>query len=325
MNGAGYPAAMPIVFLLMSLGCSDPPLPPPPDLSSLPTVQHDCALRECSTAAELEVCAAERCPMVSESWAVNPLQVRYSRDSGVLFVEVAVEYTAVLVDGAPQPHPSEVWLGVTVLTVSGEDIDLAVQTVFPDQIGEPFTFSADVGGDVQDIIFGLWGERVEPCDIDRSGCRNFGFVLDQSLAAWPVDTYVEQPPRRQRILESAPTMLIESAGAPHETLAAARPRADQALQAELERFGLTAAPAMLGIAPSALPLGLQVVHRDPRDGPLASTLAATLGSSSVALDVEAAADFVVQIGGSEETMACLRERCAGQSGAILEECMSGCP
>lgn len=316
---------MPISFLLMSLGCSDAPLPPTPDLSSLPVAQHECVLRECSSEDELAACAADKCPMVPESWAVNPLQVRYSRDNGILFVEVAVEYTAALVSGEPQPHQAEVWLGVTVLTMSGEDIDLAVQTVFPERVGEPFTFSAEVGDDVQDIIFGLWGKRIEPCDIDRSGCRNFGFVLDRSLAAWPVDTYVEQPPRRQRILEDAPTLLIESAGAPHETLAAARSRADQAFQAELKRFGLAAAPAALGLAPSVLPLGLQVVHQDPRDGPLASALATALGSSSVALDVEAAADLVIQIGGSEETMACLRERCGALSGTALEECMPGCP
>lgn len=268
---------------------------------------------------------SEQCAPTEAAWAVEPLDVRYVRSDGILHVDVAVQHTPATIGGEAVPYEDELFLGVTVLDTQGHDIDLAVQTVFPAQIGEPFTFTAEVGGEVRDIIFGLWGKKIAPCQVDRSGCRNFGFVLDESLAAWPPGTYTEQPPRRQRILESAPTLAIQGAGAPWETLEAAGPRAQAALGEAVKRFGLQAPAPVYGLAPQALPLGLAVLHRDPHDGPLASAIADRLGSTAVAPDPSLPADFVIRIGGSDETLACQRDACTGREGDALQECLAGCP
>jgi len=313
--------------LVLSLLACDGGEPPPPalDLSTVPAVQHDCAAAQCAASADLLACLEQSCAVEPASWVVDPQSVRYNRADGILHVEVAVQHTPMKVGEASTPYAEESYLGVTVLDRAGQDIDLAVQTVFPAQIGEPFTFSAEVGGEVQDIIFGLWGEKIEPCDVDRSGCRNFGFVLDKSLAAWPPLTYIEPQPRRQRILEAAPSLMIQGSGAPADTLAAAAPRAQAALSAELERFGLEAPAPTVTLGESALPLGLQVLHRDPHDGPLASAVADALGASAVAADARLPADIVVQIGGDSAAFDCHQQSCAALTDTALQECMAQCP
>ena len=74
---------------------------------------------------------------------------------------------------------------MTVIRETGEEVDLAVSTLFPEGLDVPITISADVGPRVQDIVIGAWSTKIEPCHVDRSGCRDFGFVLDDSLATWP--------------------------------------------------------------------------------------------------------------------------------------------
>jgi hypothetical protein len=313
------------LLLLSLLGCDTPP--PPLDLSTIPRPLRECATARCAEedVAGLQGCVEQLCPVTPAQWAVEPTTVSYSRADGILYVDVAVAHTPREVGGESVAHTEESWLGVTVLTRDGRDIDLAVQTVFPDQIGEPFTFSAEVGGEVQDIIFGLWGTKIDPCDVDRSGCRNFGFVLDDSLAAWPPGTYTEEPPRRQRILESTPTVMLQGAGAPTATLTAAMPRVQAALQEELARFGIDAPQLSAGLAETALPPGLQVLHRDTHDGPLASALAEALGSDAVAADPRLPADIVIQIGGSGAVLTRQRSACGEVSPEALPDCLATSP
>ena len=231
--------------------------------------------------------------------------MRYS--DGILSVEVAVEHTAAGNGPVQVAHEDEVWLGVTVLTDAGKDIDLAVQTVFPDRLNEPFVFSSEVGEGVRDIIFGLWGERIEPCDIARSGCQMFGFVLDQSLAAWPPLTYTESPPRRQRILSQPLTLQVVNAGAPQAQAIQLAAAAVSALQVEAERFGVAVTMAPMTLAAAAVP-ETTTRHANDHDGPIATILSPP--GATVSHDAEASADFVLTVGGTAERLACLQENCA---------------
>ena len=184
-----------VTLLFALLGCDEPSSPPQPslDVSTIAPVQQACAMEHCASAPDVNACVESQCAITEPQWAVEPTGIRYSRADGILHVDVAVEHQAGRVGTQEMTHEAEAWLGVTVLKGDGSDLDLAVQTVIPDQIGDSFVFAAEVGDDVEDIIFGLWGTKIEPCDVDRSGCRNFGFVLDTSLAASPPDTYGTAP------------------------------------------------------------------------------------------------------------------------------------
>jgi hypothetical protein len=187
--------------MLLLLACADPPPPPAPDLGRFGGPERACLERHCASAASddaLAACRTATCAHAPEAWRVNPTLLRY--DGDVVTMSVQVEYTPAAYGDVPEPRSGDTWLGATVLTDKGEEIDLAVQTVFTDKLSQPFTFSSQVGPGVDVAIIGLWGKKIEPCDSSRSGCQMFGFVLDQSLAAWPPDTYVESPPRRQRFL-----------------------------------------------------------------------------------------------------------------------------
>ena len=282
-------------------------------------------MEHCASAPDVNACVESQCAITEPQWAVEPTGIRYSRADGILHVDVAVAHQAGRVGTQEMTHEAEAWLGVTVLKGDGSDLDLAVQTVIPDQIGDSFVFAAEVGDDVEDIIFGLWGTKIEPCDVDRSGCRNFGFVLDTSLAAWPPDTYTAQPPRRQRILEQAPTVLIQGAGAPHAAVVSTEQSLQAALQQQLERFGLTAPTIDVGPAIVHQASGVEVIHRHPHDGPLASALAVGVDGSSVREDAQAEADIVVRVGGPEATMACMQTQCDGKTDTDWLACLAACP
>jgi hypothetical protein len=280
--------------LLSLLACETPAPPYTPDLSAYTGAEAACIQAECGTSASADAfaaCRTEQCAPLAESWAVNPTLLRY--DDGVVTVSVQVEHTPGSSGKHTQLHVGDTWLGATVLTSKGEEIDMAVQTVFPDRLGEPFTFSSQVGPDVEVVIVGLWGKKIEPCDSSRSGCQMFGFVLDQSLAAWPVDTYVASPPRRQRFLPAEMTVQVAAAAMSPERQKALADAMAPVWAAEQQRFGTTFALADWAVADGA---ASEVVHKSVHDGPLASRLAATLGAEvTVRHDAAAGADLAVRL------------------------------
>ncbi|MDP2314766.1 MAG: hypothetical protein Q8P41_17815 [Pseudomonadota bacterium] len=297
-----------VLPLLSLLACEDPPPPPPayaPDLSAWSGAEAACLQAQCAASASADMftsCHADRCAPTAEAWVVNPTLLRY--DDGVVTVSVQVEHTPASVGGVAEPHVGDTWLGATVLTSKGEEIDMAVQTVFPDRLGgDPFTFSSEVGADVQVVIVGLWGKKIEPCDSTRSGCQMFGFVLDESLAAWPVDTYVESPARRQRFLP--PELAVQLATTPisPERKTALVEALASVWRSEEQRFGthftVTEVPSAPGAATTgaAVPGVSEVVHKHEHDGPLASRVAGTIGTGvPVRHDPAAAVDLVVNVG-----------------------------
>lgn len=314
---------LPAMSLLIALlvGCDEPAPPATPpapsiDLSGEPASFQDCVAQVCpealTDAHALAACRAASCSERPAVWGLSPDTVRYS--DGILSVEVSVQHTAAghgVVDVAQE---GEVWLGVTVLTEDGKDIDLAVQTVFADRLDEPFLFTSEIGAGVKDIIFGLWGERIEPCDVARSGCQMFGFVLDESLAAWPPLTYTESPPRRQRILTAPVTLQVHNGGVPMATARLAEAAALSALETEVERFGarVTVLPMVVS---DAMPSGTTLYHSNDHDGPIASIVAPGIHSSDAAVvhDPAATADFMVVLDGTAERLACMQDSCADLS------------
>ncbi len=284
--------------LLALLACESPPPAYTPDLSAWTGAEAECLQAACAASASEELfaaCRADQCAAREESWVVNPSLLRY--DEGVVTMSVQVEHTPGGHGKIDTPRVGDTWLGATVLTSKGEEIDMAVQTVFPDRLDEAFTFSAEVGPDVADVIVGLWGKKIEPCDSTRSGCRIFGFVLDDSLAAWPPATYVEAPPRRQRFLPGAMTVQLSAAAMAPERQAALTDAMATVWASETQRFGTNFAVSEPAVLPATEGVTTAVVHKHDHDGPLASRVAATLGADvPVRHDPAAVADLVVALG-----------------------------
>ena len=180
-------------FLLLGLACSG--VDPIDALGELHPVERLCLESNCLDADDIDLCRAESCALSEEIWSLSAERIGYKEET--LFVEASVKYTPAAYGDKPERRASPVFVGVTAVTKSGKEIDLAVQTRFEDDIEAPFFLTAEVGSEVQDIIMGLWDHKVEPCDSERMGCKEFGFLLDGSLATWPAKVYVDG--RRQRI------------------------------------------------------------------------------------------------------------------------------
>ena len=136
--------------------------------------------------------------LAGDGWSVEPTNIRWSEGGqgggGALSVEVALSGSA----RATRTEPA--WVGVTVVTESGTEHDLVVHTVFPTDDPDPETmlFSAELSEAPRYVLIGAWGDKIEPCEVDRPGCKAFGFVLDDSLASFPPLLYTEG--MRQRLL-----------------------------------------------------------------------------------------------------------------------------
>ncbi|MEN0068114.1 MAG: hypothetical protein AAGA48_38675 [Myxococcota bacterium] len=156
--------------------------------------------------------------VAAEGWSVDPTTIRWSEDGGALLVEVALSGSARI----DRTEPA--YVGVTVVTEDDKVHDLVVHTVFPTDDPEPETmlFTAELSRSPKYVLIGAWGEKIEPCGVDRPGCRAFGFVLDQSLASFPEGLYTDGV--RQRLLP--PTYAIGVKGDQAAVVKAAQPFAN---------------------------------------------------------------------------------------------------
>jgi hypothetical protein len=278
-------------------------------LGPLHTAEQSCLLAACEfvdAVEELAACRAERCAYTAETWTLRPTAIRHEGET--VFVQAALGYTPGKYGFVQAQRPREAYVGVTVVTSAGAEIDLAVSTVFADQLGESFTLSTDVGPDVRDVIFGVWDRKIAPCDSERSGCKEFGFLLDGSLATWPPTVYVDGT--RQRIPPAAVDLLVLDAGVGPE-LAARRAAVVEALSAELSVFGSAIGQVHTRRAERSTP-GVQIMVADDHDLLLARNVAAALqaGGPVVAAAIpapDAPAPVVVTLGGTayDAGVACL--------------------
>ena len=289
-------------------------------LGAIPEAERSCLLSACEFAAsaeELATCRAERCAATPERWTLRPTAIRHQDET--VFVQAALGYEPGAFGFVQAQRAREAYVGVTVVTSSGAEIDLAVTTVFADRLGESFTLSSDVGPDVRDVIFGVWDQKIQPCDSERSGCKEFGFLLDGSLATWPPTVYVDGT--RQRIPPATVDVVVLDAGVGPE-LPARRLQLVEALTSELSVFGSAIGTLTTRRAEQASE-GVQVTVADDHDLLLARNLAAALAPDAAALPApaagEAAAPFVILLGGPhfEDGAAC-----ADAADAAYDACLT---
>jgi hypothetical protein len=202
--------------------------------------------------------------VVTEPPAVRINALRYEAESATLYVEAALS------PGSLQGRDQPVFLGVTAVTPDGHEIDLMVNELFPTALGEPVVFYAEVGAPLRDVLIGAWDKKIEPCDVDRMGCQQFGFVLDGPLASWPPGLYEEG--LRQRIPPAAYRVRIEGEGA-----RAAGKAAEKAIGPVLAPFGSSVEIVAGTIEPN--PGAVQVRYGDEHDLMLARLVADAVRAS----------------------------------------------
>jgi len=116
---------------------------------------------------------------------VEPHAIVWDADAKNLSIDVH------LVGKGVATRTDPVHIGVTVITDSAKEIDLLVHTLFPAAMGENVQFIADLEEPPRYVLIGAWSTRVEPCESERPGCKEFGFVLDDSIAAFPAGLYTQ--------------------------------------------------------------------------------------------------------------------------------------
>ena len=247
------------------------------------------------------------------------------------FVQAHVEHTPGGWGPLSVTRDEPVFVGVTLRTRQGEEIDLAIQTRFPGNLEEPFFISADVGQDAQDFILGLWDRKVEPCDSSRLGCQLFGFLLDGPLASWPPDFYEHL--QWQRIPPSEMALRPVNGGRPPSEVDALAIQARQQFTTLLAPFDVQVhlLPQVLAEQPVQ---GSAVYFHDPRDVPMSRMLAAALSpqqpedkeawSCCQPVDDSPADTLDLLVEGDPALHACLQQHCA--QAADLSACHDAhCP
>jgi hypothetical protein len=240
---------------------------------------------------------AKPSPEAKASWSVVPKTIRYDEDSKTVFVQVGVTVDN---QGLP-PREKEAFIGVTLAAVDGEEFDLAIQTVFPDQMDQPLLFSAGVEKPIEEVLVGLWDHKVQPCDSERPGCKTYGFLLDGSLASWPPNLYVDH--KRQRIL---PHQVSFQWVGPEDVRLASQLEVGSFMRTYLEVFGstLVVEPSKSGAPPEGSIDGPVIQFKHAKDQVLAQTLAVEMTKEkSLELRVERketlATDFAVFVPASK--------------------------
>lgn len=277
---------------------------------------RQCLGARCADAADPTACREAECALTEASWALHPERIAY--DGTVAYIETAVEHEPARYGDVVVPRTEPVFVGVTLIRDSGEELDLAVQTRFDSNLEAPFFLSADVGPGVTVAILGLWDHKVEPCEVDRPGCREFGFVLDGPLASWPPNFYSDF--RSQRIPPQHMEIRVNTAGAPVDQATAARDAGLEAARSLLAPFETTLPAQPVRLAAEAVDTPT-LSYGYKGDELLARTVAAAM-AESLGADVaitqrpDSAARLEVTLPGPH--LACLQEHCA--DAAYLAPC-----
>lgn len=291
-------------------------------IDGLTSAEGTCLRQQCATvtdAAGFATCRTESCARRDDAWTLVPATIRH--EGNTAFVQARLGYTAGGYGPVDAPRQDEAFVGCTLVTSTGEEIDLAVTTVFPTDLERPFTLSSEVGPDVRDVIFGVWDRKVEPCDSERMGCKVYGFLLDGSLATWPPTVYEDGT--RQRIPPAEVSLVVLDGGV-GSGFAERRQTVVDAVNQQLAVFGSKVGAVQWGLAPEADTL-VVVSHADPHDALIGRQLAGALGGSEdrVFAAPDAEASFAVTIGGTAPMHARLLEAgCADKRNAAYDACVS---
>ena len=303
------------IVVALGIGCGgSPPLAPAdlwPDVTSSP--ERTCLKKNCLSADNPAECRAERCAKQEVAWALVAERILWDGESQTIHIEARVDHQSEAYGDEEVPRETPVYVGVTLVTPEGREIDLAVQTRFEDDIDSPFFLSAGQDSQIQNVILGLWDTKIEPCESDRPGCKEFGFLLDGSLASWPPNIYIDG--HRQRIPPSEVRLRVENGGLSPLVVGELQQLATIRLQKELDLFEskVAVAPVKLSSTPSVATV-VQCGH----DGDVlvakavAKEIGDKLGTEVAAVRVEEdSSDIVVVFGGAdgERLHACLVANC----------------
>jgi hypothetical protein len=321
-----------LLATLFLAACSTTPEAPPPGAAfaeGLPSPQARACFEAACGAGDQPAadCFASRCPERAEAIALVPQKVRWDEEEGLFFFEAHVEYSAPAWGEHEQPREDPLFVGVTLITPEGEELDLAIATRFPGAFDEPFFISSEVDKPIQDLIAGVWDRKIEPCESERPGCQEFGFLLDGPQASWPPGFYERF--EAQRLPPATLSVVGLSAGARVAEVQQRTDRVVEALGAALEPFGTQVIAGAPGLAPGAAEQSL-VRCQHNHDKPLARIAAQALGGEpegwsccehTPALPADRL-ELIVK--GSEAHLACLGEHCAAVDDLAACEATS-CP
>ena len=195
----------------MVMGCAgteaEPPVEPVPEAVVADPAVAQCQEMHCGGVVDVAACMATSCVQTDPTITAGVKTIRF--DEHTLFVELTPTYTEGSVGDIDVPRTAPIYVGVTAVTPSGTEIDLLVQEMIPGgEIGSVL-FTAELDDLVDHVLVGLWDEKIAPCDVDRGGCKEFGFVLDGSLATYPPNVY--ETGHRQRLLQGPVELQISAA------------------------------------------------------------------------------------------------------------------
>ena len=234
-------------LLSVAIGCGSAPTPPVgPSIALLDgtsvslvdaePLERSCLETHCGQQADqaaYDACRLASCAVREATWELVPLAIRF--EEGTVFIHASVSHKPGGYGESTQARQMPAFVGVTLVTTEGEELDLAIQTVFAESLDQPFLFSADVDTPIQDVLIGLWDRKIEPCDSERSGCKEYGFLLDGSLATYPPELYTRK--LRQRILPESFSLQWFTTG--EEEWVDVQQAVGKRLRSELEIFGST--------------------------------------------------------------------------------------
>ncbi len=307
-----------LLATLILAACSTPPEAPPPAQAfadGLPSAAAKACFSAACGAADQPAadCFAARCPERPEAIVLVPQKVRWDEAEGLFFFEAHVEYTAPAWGEHEQAREEPLFVGVTLITPEGEELDLAIATRFPGAFDEPFFISSEVDKPVQDLIAGVWDRKIEPCESERPGCKEFGFLLDGPQASWPPGFYERF--EAQRLPPATLTVVGRSAGAPVAEVQQHTAQVVEALTAVLEPFGTQVVAGAPSLSQGPADESLLRCHHN-HDKPLARIAADALGGEGEGWTCCEHAPAMqpdqleLIVAGSPEHHACLAEHCA---------------
>ncbi len=300
-----------MLLTALLLACTTPPPAAPPFADGLSSdMAKACFEASCAGAPEAQTCFDANCPERSEAIALVPEKVRWDPDEGLFFLEAHVDYTAPAFGEIEAKREDPLFIGVTLITPQGEELDLAIATRFPGAFDEPFFITSEVDKEVQDVIVGVWDRKIEPCESERPGCKEFGFLLDGPLASWPPEFYGRF--EAQRLPPAVLTIRGVAAGARVEDVAKASAVAAQTLTEVLKPFGTTVEAAPPILADSAA-TDTQIRCQHTHDKAIARIAAGALGDGWGCCEhlPELDADVLeLVVAGDAAHLACLAEHCA---------------
>ncbi|MFT6142728.1 MAG: hypothetical protein ACJAZO_003092 [Myxococcota bacterium] len=230
-----------------------------------PALAH-CQEMHCGGVVDVEACLVLSCPQTAPTITAGVKTIRF--DEHTLYIELTPTYTAGSIGDVDVPRTAPIYVGVTAVTPSGTEIDLLVQEMIPGgEIGS-VVFTAELDDLVDHVLIGLWDEKIAPCDVDRGGCKEFGFVLDGSLATYPPNVY--ETGHRQRLLQGPVDLQISAArGLDESRVRELREAIEEAAAPVVDVFG---AELNISLSQAVDRSGIEVRYAHPRDVYLASQI-----------------------------------------------------